>query len=167
MLHGYQVNVLHNSSHGALDLFDFAIEKLGFSTNVCLQLYNRLKTSLDNGKLIVMQIHSEGHSITKRALSWLSTEERNRIRLFGYASVDIFDRESAGFVENNISKRDFVSMGANPINCMNASMFNYDHVHFLAPATTNPFNEHAFMGQTIQDRVQTVNKDLRSDFNLE
>ena len=167
LLHGYQVNVLHNSSHGALDLFDFAIEKLGFSTNVCLQLYNRLKTSLDNGKLIVMQIHSEGHSITKRALSWLSTEERNRIRLFGYASVDIFDRESAGFVENNISKRDFVSMGANPFNCMNASMFNYDHVHFLAPATMNPFNEHAFMGQTIQDRVQTVNKDLRSDFNLE
>jgi len=166
-LHGYQVNVLHNSSHGALDLFDFAIEKLGFSTNVCLQLYNQLKTSLNNGKQIILQAHSEGHAISKKALSWLTPEERSNISFYGYASAEIISEKLAGYVENNISKNDLVAFFANPFNCVDAAIFQHGHVNFLEPVTMNPCSEHLFMGSTNQLRVGEVNKQIRFQHNIE
>ncbi len=165
-LNGYEVKVMHNNTHGFLDLIDFAAEKMGISTRVCDVFHEELKKTLDAGKIAEVQAHSEAHAISRNAFSRFSREERNRIGFHGYASADIMPGQFVGTVDNSYSGNDLVAFFANPINCIGSAMFNDSHVQVLKPQSYNPIKEHMLMSPVNLDRMEDINRELRREYNL-
>ncbi len=165
-LNGYEVKVMHNNTHGLLDLVDFAFEKLGFSTGVCHTFHDELKNTLNAGKKAEVQAHSEAHAISKNAFKRLSPDERNRIGFYGYSSVDILDNKMVGTVQNSLSGNDLVAFFANPVNCIGSAMLKDKHVEFLKPKSLNPITEHRFMSPVNLERVNDINDKLKIQYNL-
>ena len=166
-LNGYEVKVMHNNTHGLLDLVDFAFEKLGFSTGVCHTFHDELKITLNAGKKAEVQAHSEAHAISKNAFKRLSPDERNRIGFMGYASADIIERGLVRSVRNSYSGNDLVAFFANPINCIKSAMFNDSHVEMLRPQSLNPIKEHMLMSPVNIDQIDDYNKGLKKQYNLD
>jgi len=163
-LNGYQVNVMHNASHGALDLFDFAIEKVGISTSVCIQLYHLMKSGIDSGKTVILQAHSEGGTITKRALGMLTDEEKASVRFIGYGTGSIISDHLLISNETNISMGDLVALGANFCKTLVFPERYSGQINYLEPKQGGI--DHGILGPTYRDKIKKVGEDLKTEYDL-
>ena len=166
-LNGYQVHVVHNSTHGLVgDLVDFGYEKMGGQTNIVNLSHKEVKTFLDAGKDVVLFPYSEGNVIAKNAYMHLNSQETSRIEVHGIAVPEIHEDGSLKKVRNYISKNDWVAIMGNFVKCRKAAKEEASHVEFLAPHSWNPLKEHSFMGETNQEALQKSCDDIIDRYGL-
>lgn len=147
-LNGAQVKMIYNNTHGFLDIVDFFCEKFGHQTSISKMAYREIKEVLDRGKRAGVQIHSEGHAIYNSSAHMYTQEEKDRLEVYGFGSVDPIPRKSGAIVNNYISGNDLVSFFASPIRSVFFKAANLDHIHYLEPHSANPLEEHSFHGKT-------------------
>ena len=166
MLGGSQVHVMHNSSHGALDLFDYLLEKYNVRTNITDLAYKHITRSIAEGKNPVIFLHSEATAIYCSLARRLNQEQLERIRVYSFGSAQIVPDGYGSKVRNFISGNDWVAKLTNPMHCLSTFNQNWSHIQFLAPHSLNPITEHGLMNTTYINKLQNETFKLREELNL-
>jgi hypothetical protein len=126
------VDMIYNSSHGFFsDILEVVMDAVGIPSRPARLLASQWRSLLQaKTGSIHHYAHSQGGTITKNALSLLTSEERSHIHVMTFGSSSLIGEKEAGSVANYAHNRDIVPMFG-MINYLKARVFGSSHVHFM------------------------------------
>ncbi|MDP1834388.1 MAG: RHS repeat-associated core domain-containing protein [Chlamydiales bacterium] len=158
---GVEVDGVHNETHGNLaDVASSAILKAGFESRaVAVAVAHILRQiqrvgGIGGGGNVVIVAHSQGGLILHLAIQHLDPSERKMLDVITLGSAKIINDDKLRSVINIVSKRDFVSFAANPIDLPRAALQKSPHVRFVQCEPGSPVIDHSIMGSTYQKALK-------------
>ena len=165
-LDGAQVFLLYNGTQGFVtDLLACGVAKLGLITSYEKMCATYYKSTLlhDPGHVFNSAMHSQAGTRAWNTSKLLSPSECQQINMYTYGSSTLIPRGRFGFIENNISRLDFITC-TSLCRYGTAIINRPTHVKFLKPTSNNPLKEHYFTGDTYWNKIQENGKLLSEKY---
>jgi hypothetical protein len=158
-----------NSSHGFFsDILEVLMDAVGIPSRPARLLAFRWRALLAGYQCkgitsgeIYHYAHSQGGTITKNALTLLTSEERSHIHVVTFGSSSLMSEKEAGSVANFVHNRDFVPMFS-LINFIKAKLSDSSNVHFMGKAFGRP--RHSWEEDCYSDVINERGKNFIDKF---
>lgn len=144
------------------DLLSAVAAKLGWVTPQAQLLAQMWKQKIQEmggpsgGGKVIHYAHSIGGTNTLKALELLTPEERKMIHVVTFGSATLIEEGACGSVVNYVSKRDGVSLIADPINFFRGLFTECDHIAFVGSFCGVPGVDHLLSSETYMAVIQAL-----------